>query len=173
MWDVHVTIVPVIIGWLGPIKPNLKSYIRKIGIKPSVSSHQKSALFGTINILWMEFEVVRFDGEYPQCKISDLKGKTFRKRRNNQLKYPKIEVIKFSKQDILFVYLISCHTFLVIHNGSEGKISESSSNTSRDRYIYLRAYLRNMGCIVRIPSGKSLLFAKNLIQFSFTKINVN
>lgn len=47
MWNVHVTLVPVIIGALGSMAPNVKSYIKKIGIKPRMPSLQKSVLLGT------------------------------------------------------------------------------------------------------------------------------
>lgn len=48
--DVQATIVPFIITDLGSVPLELKSYLEKIGIKPTTSSLMKSALPGTTNI---------------------------------------------------------------------------------------------------------------------------
>lgn len=51
MWDVEATIVSVIIGTLEPIPLKVRTYMKKIGLKPNIPTLQISALLGTLNIL--------------------------------------------------------------------------------------------------------------------------
>lgn len=51
VWDIQSTIVPVIIEVLAFIPPNLKTYIKNIGIKTGVLSLQEYALLHSANVL--------------------------------------------------------------------------------------------------------------------------
>lgn len=51
MWEIQATVVPLMTGTLGSIAPNLKTDMKKIGIKPNIPSFQKSVLFGATNVL--------------------------------------------------------------------------------------------------------------------------
>ena len=51
MWNRETTVVPIVIGALGSIPKKLKNHLERIGIKPSITTLQKTALLGSANIL--------------------------------------------------------------------------------------------------------------------------
>ncbi|TWW65014.1 hypothetical protein D4764_22G0006610 [Takifugu flavidus] len=52
MWGMKTTVVPVVIGTLGAVTPNLSRWLQQIAGTTSEISVQKSAVLGTAKILW-------------------------------------------------------------------------------------------------------------------------
>ena len=53
LWKLkHVELVLVVIGALGSVRKDFERWIRKLGIAYNIGMMQKTALLGTVRILW-------------------------------------------------------------------------------------------------------------------------